>query len=64
MIRKLKISTHTTFSKSNLAYRRGKAITRPALAIRGKWLEDAGFSPYQHVQVQVSDKQLIIQLIS
>ncbi len=62
MIRKLKIQPFVTLSKSKLAYHK-KPITHPILIIKGKWFRDAGFSPEDHVDIFVSNNQLIIQRI-
>jgi len=35
----------------------------PKLILAGKWLEDAGFSPSEKVQVECRQKQIIITTI-
>lgn len=38
-------------------------IILPSLLITGKWFENAGFAPYDHVSITVEHEKLVIEKI-
>jgi Toxin SymE, type I toxin-antitoxin system len=55
--RKLKISRHYRYKKSNPFF---PDTIAPKLTLQGDWLKEAGFSSGQSVTVEILDKMLVI----
>ena len=50
-----------TESEDRYRVREGLASTKPALLLKGKWLDQAGFPAGSHVAVQVEQGQIVIE---
>ncbi len=60
MIRKLKIQSEYRESSSPFKRRVTRGWYVPLLQLKGKWLEQAGFSPDGHVNIKVMEGKLIV----
>lgn len=61
MIRTLKIQSEHRESTNPINRRYSRGWEVPLLLLKGRWLERAGFKPYQYAEIKVSDGKLIIQ---
>ena len=61
MIRTLKIQSEHRESTNPVIRRNSYGWEVPLLQLKGRWLERAGFKPYQYAEIKVSEGKLIIQ---